>query len=657
MNSAEDSNSRPKQFFPEDSLTLVQSLAAAVYACDTEGRITLFNDAAIALWGRVPDVETEKWCGAFRVRRPNGTPLPWNVCPMALAVREGQAVFGEEVIVERPDGTRRNVLVYLRPIRNSSGAIVGAVNMVLDVTEYKTVQHALREIQERFQRYFELGLIGMAILSPAKEILEVNDELCRILSYQRHELLQMTWAALTHPDDLAASVRDFDRAIAGEIDAYSTDQKWIRKDGEVIHITISVKCLRNSDGAVQYFVALLQDVTARRRAEQERERLRNQLVQAQKMDWLGRLSGGVAHNFNNILGAVLAQAELALDELGAGSRPEEQLQRIRSLAFQGAQTARQLMVFAGAETETLELVEVSQAIKEMADLLKVSASKHVALELHLATHLPPVYANVEQLRRIVMNLVTNASEAIGDRQGVIRVATACVTARQVAAIACASPAHNGDYVQLEVTDTGHGIPRDVQAMVFDPFFSTRSTGRGLGLAVVRGIVRSLRGEIHLVSEPGNGTTFQILLPSAQPGAEATAGPILSAEEAERSKKEVTVLFVEDEDTLRQPIAKMLRKSGLEVLEAGDGSAAIDLLRSRNGDIDVVLLDLTIPGASSQEVVDQAAQTRSDIKVILTSAHSQETANALMGTRVVKGFIRKPFQVIELVQTIRTVLSS
>ena len=215
----------------------------------------------------------------------------------------------------------------------------------------------------------------------------------------------------------------------------------------------------------------------------------------------------------------------------------------------------------------------------------------------------------------------------------------------------------GDYLQLEVSDTGHGMPPETQARVFDPFFTTKSAGNGLGLAVVQGIVRNLRGAIHLASEPGKGTTIQVWLPSADAGAGATAGPVPRAEEAARPPQEVTVLVVEDEDSLRQPVAKMLRKKGFEVLEAADGAAAIDLLHANEGKIDLILLDMTIPGASSQEVVAEAAQARPDSKVILTSAYSEEIAMATMNAPPVRSFIRKPFQFGDLVQTLRNVLSS
>jgi PAS domain S-box-containing protein len=243
-------------------------LSAGVYTCDAAGYITYFNEAAAALWGRTPEIGRDQWCGSLRIRRPDGTPVALDTCPMALASKGEPVSPGEELIFERPDGTCRNVIAYPEAIRDASGVVSGAVNIVLDITEFKSAQVALQRSEARFRRYFELGLVGMAMTSPEKGILEVNDELCRILGYQRSELLQKTWAELTHPDDLAADVAQFDRAMAGEIDGYTLDKRWIRKDAQVVDSIVSTACVRGSDGSVDYFVGLLQDITRRKRAEE-----------------------------------------------------------------------------------------------------------------------------------------------------------------------------------------------------------------------------------------------------------------------------------------------------------------------------------------------------------------------------------------------------
>jgi CheY-like chemotaxis protein len=247
-----------------------------------------------------------------------------------------------------------------------------------------------------------------------------------------------------------------------------------------------------------------------------------------------------------------------------------------------------------------------------------------------------------------MNLVTNASEALADRDGVIRVATRSVSVDRRASISEDVP--EGDYVQLEVSDNGCGMPLVMQAKVFDPFFTTKAAGHGLGLAVVQGIVRGLGGVIHLTSEPNRGTTFQVLLPCAKTISEAPKPFAV----AEKSSSGGTVLVVEDEDSLRVPVAKMLRSRGFGVLEATDGSKAIDLLQSDTR-IDAMLLDMSLPGRSSREVVIASAEAQPNLRVVLTSAYPEETVRTAVGAGQTCGFIRKPFQLGMLLQTLQNAL--
>jgi CheY-like chemotaxis protein len=254
-----------------------------------------------------------------------------------------------------------------------------------------------------------------------------------------------------------------------------------------------------------------------------------------------------------------------------------------------------------------------------------------------------------------MNLITNASEAIGDRDGIIRLTTRAVTVSRATGLLKGVP--EGDYVELAVSDTGAGMPPETQARVFDPFFTTKSAGRGLGLAVVHGIIRSLGGGIQIASEPGTGTTVRILLPSAETTADAIIDPVSSGDEPAQQPHRFTVLVVEDEDPLRQAVVKILRREGFEVYEASNGSAAIDRLRADGGKVDLILLDMTVPGASSPEVVAEAARVRPDIKVIVTSAYSREMIMDKMRASQIYGFIRKPFRLGDLMKMLQDVVVS
>ena len=424
----------------------------------------------------------------------------------------------------------------------------------------------------------------------------------------------------------------------------------VRPNGDKRTLTCTPEVSLDEEGLPERMFGSCQDITDIRHAQQEG-------FARQNLENLGTLASGIAHDFNNLLGGVLAQADLALAELAGGSSPEQEVKRIREVAIRGSEIVRQLMIYAGKESEVLGSVDVSRIVEEMLELLKVSVSKHAELETDLAEDLPAVRASDSQIRQIVMNLITNSSAAIGETNGVIRVTTKRVTVGRDRSEATPQHLDEGDYVELKVSDTGCGMALETQARVFDPFFTTKSAGHGLGLAVVHGIVRTLHGAIQLVSEQGTGSTFQIWLPFAEVGAGASVGPTQHADEAASPLQEATVLVVEDYDPLRQAVAETLRTQGLEVLEAANGSTAIDLLRANCNKIDLILLDMTIPGASSFEVLAKASQSQPNLKVILTSAYSEKMVMATVNSPLIRGFIRKPFQIEDLLQMFRKVLSS
>jgi PAS domain S-box-containing protein len=419
---------------------------------------------------------------------------------------------------------------------------------------------------------------------------------------------------------------------------HSIEFQIARPDSDLRTVSCISEVALDDKGRPLRLFGACQDITEIRRAQQE-------TFERQKLESVGTLASGIAHDFNNLLGGVVAQAELAMGEIASGCRPEEELKAIRDVAMRGAEIVRQLMIYSGRESPDVGPVDLSAIVKEMLALLKVSVSKHAVLETDLGVDLPAVRANAAQLRQIVMNLVTNASEAVGDRDGTIHVTTRCVKAGRDSPGAILDRFEEGDYLQLEVSDSGCGMPPETQAKVFDPFFTTKIGGHGLGLPIVHGVVRGLGGAIRLTSEPGRGTTFQILLPCADAAAGEPCAP--ESPETPGSFRGATALVVDDENPLRQAVATMLRQTGFEVFEAADGSSAIDLLRANGHKIDVMLLDMSIPGPSSREVVAEAAIARQDVKVILTSAYSQEMIADALSAPQIRGFIRKPFQFRDL----------
>ena len=516
--------------------------------------------------------------------------------------------------------------------------VIGAMQ---DLTEKKKAEAALRESEERFRRVFEEGPLGLALEGRDYRFEKVNSAFCQMVGYDEEALLQMTFVDLTHPDDVQADVELAEKLFKREISFYHIQKRYVKKTGEIIWINLTKSVISGLDGEPLHGLAMVEDITELKRTQEE-------ALFRQKLESVGTLAGGIAHDFNNILGAVQAQAELAIGEVDTGSSCKEELNAIRDVAMRGSEIVRQLMIYGGKDSSVVEPADLSKTVEEMLTLLKVSVTKHAVIETELGQDLPPTLASAAQLRQIVMNLITNASDAIGDRDGLIRVITRRVALTGARTAVTKSP--NGDYVELEVSDTGHGMSLQTQAKVFDPFFTTKSAGRGLGLAVVQGIVRSLGGSIRLLSEPGKGTVFQALLPCAQSTA-IESGPAYSGRELAVPSRHLTLLIVEDEAYLRQAVVRMLRKTGFEVFEAADGSSAIDVLRAAGGKIDVILLDMTIPGASSHEIVAEASNIRPDIRVILTSAYSQEMIGGSVSSPQIRGFIRKPFQFANLLKTL------
>jgi CheY-like chemotaxis protein/two-component sensor histidine kinase len=377
------------------------------------------------------------------------------------------------------------------------------------------------------------------------------------------------------------------------------------------------------------------------------KRSRDEDLARQKLESVGRLAAGIAHDFNNLLGGVLAQAELALSELPADADAQQELNNIRVVALRGAGIVRQLMIYAGQETGIPEPVDISYLIDDMSDLLKVVVSKHALLKTDLGKEVSAVMANPAQLRQVVMNLVTNASEAIGTRDGEIVIRTA-----QGPAARKSSSGGLSGLVSLEVSDTGAGMSRDVQRKIFDPYFTTKSTGHGLGLAVVQRIIHGLGGTIRIESELGRGTTFRVLLPSVS---EVAQRPRPAAPSRETDRIDATVLVVEDEPSIRRAVGSMLRKRGLTVLEAEDGNEALARIREYRDAISLIVVDVTMPGAPVDEVVAEARRVRSDLKLIVCSAFGRSIAETSFPGLQIDSFLRKPYGIEDLVSLVSKLL--
>jgi signal transduction histidine kinase/CheY-like chemotaxis protein len=391
----------------------------------------------------------------------------------------------------------------------------------------------------------------------------------------------------------------------------------------------------------------------RQAAEDDRRHMEAQVQHAQKLESLGVLAGGIAHDFNNLLVGVLGHAELARFDVAPDSPLAERLRHIETAALRASELTNQMLAYSGKGAFQVSSVDLTHLVREMAQLLDVSISKKALLRYQFAPGTPPVDADQAQIRQVVMNLLTNASEAIGDREGTItiRIGTVEVDAPGVGSGVGAVP-EPGRYVFFEVEDTGIGMDAETAARIFDPFFTTKFTGRGLGLAATLGIVRGHGGGVRIRSTPGKGSAFTVLLP---PGRMTPARSDSRETAPSIAALGGVVLVVDDEPTVRAVAKASLERAGFGVLTATDGRDALSIIRANEEPIDAVVVDLTMPFMSGDEVIAQIHHLRPDLGILLSSGYAEPEIARTLAAHYNCGFIQKPYRALALIEAVRTLI--
>jgi two-component system cell cycle sensor histidine kinase/response regulator CckA len=405
-----------------------------------------------------------------------------------------------------------------------------------------------------------------------------------------------------------------------------------------------------------------QDITERKAAELERRALDNQLLEMQRVESIGILAGGIAHDFNNLLTGVLGFTRLAAAEAEAsGSETiRSHLQQIEECSLRAADLCKQLLAYAGKGQFALETIDVSELVRDTSSLVESIVGSNARLEFDLTDHLPLVEGDPTQLRQVVMNLVTNAFDALGQQDGVVRVRTgqqqfSQATLQTARARGDLPP---GNHVFLEVSDTGPGMSEEVVARIFDPFFTTKFAGRGLGLAAVQGIVRTHRGAILVTSVVGKGTTFTVVLPAAD-DPEAQPPTIAHAAEAvvdTRAASGGTVILIDDEAAVLSLARTALERGGFKVLTAKDGPSGLEMFAAQRQEVVCVIVDMTMPGMNGLEVLRALRAADDRIPLLSMSGYTEKSLDAATAELNLAGFVEKPFRLGDLVAAVQSALA-
>jgi PAS domain S-box-containing protein len=636
-----------------------------IWISSAEGQCEFVNKAWLDFSGRA--LERELGAGFAEGFHPDDRARSLADFANAIAARES---FRAEYRMRRADGEYRWILNTGAPRFDSAGQFAGHIGSGLDVTEARQdrealraahdelatrvaertaellrANQALRQSEQHYQVLTNLAPVGIFRTDAAGRCLYVNERACQICGVTAEEAGRGPWAAILEPEDQVRLGAEWRKVVAGSGPG-SLEHRVVRRDGSSIWALTHFAAERSLAGEVTGCIGTVADVSGRKRAEEENRKLEAQVQHAQRLQSLGILAGGLAHDFNNLLTIILGNARIARLDLPRASPAAEKLTEIETATSRAAELTNQMLAYSGKGRFTLQAVNLSRLAEEVARLLQTVIPKNTAIQFNLPKDLPAMEADAAQVRQIIMNLITNAAEAIGDETGAIRISTGVRDADRAYLSSTYFDDHlpAGNYVYLEVSDTGCGMSPETQARIFDPFFTTKFTGRGLGLAAAIGIVRAHRGALKVSSQPGLGSTFTLLFPATDKPAEVGEEPSTG-----------TILVVDDDSGMRNLARAILEQAGLTVLTACDGGDAVRVFRRHAGEVSAIVLDLTMPVMNGEEAATELRRIRAGVPIVLSSGYSEGEMAGRFAGKGLAGFLKKPFEPAEMIRALRMAL--
>ncbi len=535
------------------------------------------------------------------------------------------------------------------PTFDAEGNYSGYLGIARNITDRKKAEKALMESEQRYreltnllpQTVFELDLKGNFIF--------VNRYAYEATGYSPEDVKKgFNVLQIISPEDREKAMNNIKEVLTTGRQS-GCEYTILRKDGTTFPV-ISYSSPIIIEGKPAGLRGIVVDITEQKKAEEERRKLELQLQQAQKLESLGILAGGIAHDFNNILTGILGYADLALMETAKDSPAKDYIQQLVISSRRAADLTKQMLAYSGMGKFLIRPINLSEAIKNMTKLLEVSVSKKCLLTYNLPEDLPIIEGDIAQIQQIIMNLIINASEAIGDNNGEIKIETGIINYDRICVSGImAENLQKKDYVYLEIKDTGSGMTEELQNKIFDPFFTTKFTGRGLGLAAVLGIVRGHHGTITVSSKVGSGSVFTVFFPVSEKFEITGTG-------RDRNNNHIndTVMVIDDEQTVLAVAEAMLKKLDFKVLTENDSRKTLDLFKNNKEKISLVILDMTMPYMDGSEIFKQLKKIKPDVKVILTSGYNEQAAINHFTEKDLAGFIQKPYTLEELKKIIEKV---
>jgi PAS domain S-box-containing protein len=627
---------------------ILRSAMDGFFVVDENYRFVEVNDSFCRMTGYSPDELLQMKITDLEVKEPANRRA--DVSPMRTGLHQFATAHRHR------DGHIIRLETSVIVLRDDDHKIL--VGFARDVTERLRDQERLEQLSRQNKQILDCAGEGIYGVDLDGRISFANPAAARMLGWEVHELIGMCAHDLmrrgqAQPAPMLAEGCPICEAVRGGIVRQGVDTMFGRKDGTELTVDFISSPIRQH-GQLTGAVVVFRDTSERKRAENERRQLEARIQQSQKLESLGMLAGGLAHDFNNLLLAVLCNASLAIERLPPDSEACAFLNKIVKSGRRASELTRQMLAYAGRARYDVQPLELNSLVEEMVDLVGAALPKQVKVELNLRRICP--------WWKVTPASSANPDEPVHERRGVARIATrnslgahlaGTLSAAELAADYIGNSLAPGDYVCLEVADTGCGMSPAVLARIFDPFFTTKATGRGLGLSALLGIVRSHSGAVRVISAPGQGTTFTLLFPPAA----ADAGLRPPHQPVTELPPGATILVIDDEEDIREVVQAVLESRGARVLLAKDGAAGIEQFRRCAADISAVLRDMSMPGIGGAAVLEEILAIRPDARVLLSSGFGEEEALARLRDSGAAGFVPKPYTAQALVDRIGAALGA
>lgn len=566
------------------------------------------------------------------------------------------------------NGERKIFLVNAAPLLDSKGKFKGAVGFFVDITERKHLERLIERERNLLKEYLNLSPSIFLVLDDDGNITFANKTIEQILSPEGSMIGKNWFDNFTPFHEREKAKKSFQETIESSDDSVVRSHEILAVSSRGEEKVFSVRCrvLRNEEGMKRGVICAGLDITEQKKAEKEKEALEERIKQTQRLESIGVLAGSIAHDFNNLLVGIVGNTDLAMMELPQEHPAQKYLAEVIKISKKLTHISNQLLTYAGKAKTYVREISLTELIRNLETLIDLSvANKKIAVKYELDENIPMISADPLYVQQLVIDLITNSAEAIGDKPGVITIITRCMFCdrKYFEGTYFGHENPEGDYVYLEVIDTGPGIPEEVKQRMFEPFYSTKFFGRGLGLSAVAGIVKAHKGAIKVYTELGKGTSIKVFFPAIR---RKGAGIDEVKELREEKDTEVIkgdrksyykglILVVDDEKMVRETVKNMLEQGGYKVITVEDGQKAIDTYKVYKDRIDLVLLDMTMPIYDGEETFRELRRIKPDVKVILSSGYNEQDLMDRFVGKGLAGFIQKPFILSTLLKTIEAVL--